>query len=297
MQNDLIVLEFENLDDRAVLLKPDKLADFAEALNHALGLGMPAAVGLEMPHKGLSVSAEVLIAAVEPGSIRIGFRIVTRIYRRVQQEIKEIEPTVNVVDTVISWIIGGGIALGLLTQVAPADQDTVTVEMPEGMDGDMFMDAVERAISAALDAGADKVHIIAPEQPRCLLSRTNLQPELLGSKAQQLPVGQVGQVEGELKILRPRIPFEVEGEIRDMGLAEFSWERKSTPNRHPKQVRTVLVDWDSSQEYDDFLRRIVKVVGEIEQLDRLKYTAKSALTAEDRMASAVLNVHGVQTYN
>lgn len=299
MQNDLIIFEFENLDNREVLLLPATLVEIASGLQSLFVEGIQHARDLTEGGIGEPIQAEVFIAAVEPGSVRVGFRAICRLIGSVdRQDVDTAASVVSVVDTVVGWIFKTGIGLYLLHPVIPIDNDqsSVTVEVPPRLAKSQYPDMVEMLVSTALAAGADQVHITAPDQPRCRLSTNNFSANFLGSKGQPLPKTHEGPIQGNLTLLKHPIPFETEKGVVQLGLGRFTFEIEQR-GRPQQENRIVLIEWNSSQDYREPNAPPFPVHGHIHSIVDGDYRALSPLSAEHRNVSAILNVTGVQTFN
>lgn len=298
MQNNLIILEFANLDDREVLLRASDLQEISQVLQDLFNLALPIASQAIGGPQWRGTQAEIFIAAVAPGSIRVGFRAVCKGLRSIDRDdITAAAAGVVIVDTVMKWVFNVGMALTLFHPVNPVEPErtSVTIEIPEELTSGNFANSVEELVSSALSAGADQVHILAPEQPRCLMSRSKFSPELLGSKAPGLRAGFEGPVRGELTILQPMMPFEREGRIQNMGLGRLLIEGGGTKTPRSGQTFVVLVDWNSSHDYRQPGSPPFSIEGDLKALHGAGYKAMGELTADHRIVSGVLNVTGVET--
>ncbi|MEH6683034.1 MAG: hypothetical protein V7664_00905 [Qipengyuania sp.] len=118
MRNDLVIFEFENSDGREVLLNPNVIGTLGNSLADIFKAALIAfrdEQGAELPARMRNV--DIRLAAVEPGSIRAGFRVFFgNLTTEDRENIEFASAAVTLIDTVIGWIFSVGIAAAVFHQ-------------------------------------------------------------------------------------------------------------------------------------------------------------------------------------
>ncbi|MEH6683035.1 MAG: hypothetical protein V7664_00910 [Qipengyuania sp.] len=158
---------------------------------------------------------------------------------------------------------------------------------------------IETLVSAALGAGADRVVISAPNQPRCILSNNKFRPDLLGSKVIQLEQKLLGDHRGNLKLIGEPVPFSTPEGVKHLALGILEWDYASNPARPQDRTQVsayVLVEWNSAQPAPPVGPDLIPVEGTLMSIDIDDYQALGDLAADHRLVRALFKVRGMRIY-
>lgn len=301
MRNDLIIFEFENADGREVLLEPVVVAEMANALESVFLNG---SIHLEVSSDWPPEASEIrfFLAAVEPASVRLGFRaLFGKLTPQDRANLETADTTLSILERLVDLFFKAGIGAYLFHPIipSPAKDQTVEIEAAHGTIAADMAEPIEGLINVSLQAGADRVIISAPDQPRCVLSKAKFRHDFLGIKAPALPEELIGHVTGTLKILGGPIPFETKEGVKALGLAAvtLNYRRPQDKGAETEHHTHVLVEWQSNQPYPSQSDHRISVVGELRSLDRSNVTALEELVADHRQVNGILKVTGMQIFD
>lgn len=296
MKNNLIVLRFWNENDDEVLLQLEHVQQIAEALQDVcirLLVGdqerLKAQFGVEHVH--------VRLGAAEPGSLRLGFRILPS-GTGPRPTLQDIAAGIEIAEALGPILLWVGISTGffLPNQADSEAEKAVRIEAAGAYLADRSVrSGIERLVAASLHAGADHVEIIIPGMKDCQMTdEPSSSPELLGRDAPPLPGQHRGRHEGQITITGRPIPFRVKGEEKDLYIGRFEYTVREG-NRDQKVNLTLLVDWQSSEPIPA-INEAREIRGIVSHLDLNEVSALAPIDRLYRQVRGLVVVEGVRGY-
>lgn len=313
MRNDFIVFEFRNSDGSEVLLKPHALYQTAEALQATIesAFHLLNSNSNESGEVVIADGIEVLIGAVQRGSIKIGFFVkVANIHIHSEKNSKSTKladgaAIATIILTAVTLWQLAGTHLDYFVPDAPSSQKLLEHEEVKNISANKGLrDGYEKLATSALECGSDTVFVSTPDGPVCAIVVDSSSPVHLGMDGQSPDLAFYGKVAGKLRIIAGPSEFDTDEGMRKYLVGQFDIDPiqtnllrggKEVPLPVVLKSATVLVEWQSKRVQPPMGEQIV-VNGEAQRLNLSKVTATGPIAGEHRKVSAILVVQGMQVF-
>jgi hypothetical protein len=232
-------MEFSNLDSREVLLEPELVGRFGKALEQVLRT-LANHASIREPAQQYQVL--VRLSAIEPGSIKIGFKTLVEKLTPEGVEPREglamLADSSQILSVIYPMMVAIAITIGVFAPDSPSIRGkAVDIEIPpEALRDPTVVEGLEEILAAAQRAGVDKVTIIIPDEPECVVVESDDSERVIFDSLARSPSGvPMGPVLGELMMSSEEILVEHGGERGVLFPGELELENGTTLR--------VLVGW------------------------------------------------------
>jgi hypothetical protein len=300
MQNDLIIFEFSNEDAREVLLPPSLVGELADQLTWLLDT----IINEIEPDGGRARRFTLYLAAVERGSVRIGFKQVLGLEKlTLLEKLQATQAGLTIVGLVGAGLVWAGIQTGYFVPVQPdgAKRTRVLIQAhTRALSRPELRKGIEGLAHMALRAGADSVTIIVPDQPACTLFDASTHPSFLGTGGRALPKESLGHLEGELQLTVDKIRVRDRNGEKEMYVGSLVVPDTTKGPRGVTKTGTqtivVLVDWQSKRPPPAVGEKAVIIRGTLSPHELEVIEALEPIRKEHRQVSGLLVVTSMRLY-